>query len=351
MAAPTFTLIESIERQAASCAHIGSPLYAALLTGLAGDFLSGGITAELLEGVSAEPVHDAVPLRYLATAHRLALAGDAPELAECYPSCGGVWDGNDPSDRFLSVVAKHRGEFIRGLQRNVQTNEVGRAVVLAAGCSFLSERHGRPLRTFEIGSSAGLLSRWPHYAYDTGETRMGDRSSPVHFGPTWFEAPRPCLHPGIEVVDQAANDIAPIDVTTDEGRLTALSFLWPDQTERYERLDAAIGVAKHHPLRIDQGDAGEWLAARLTPPSPGDTTTVVFHAIVWQYLPSATKNTMTTALSAAGAAATPDTPLCWLRMEPATSEHADLRLTSWPGGRDEVLAHVGYHGASVRWKV
>jgi hypothetical protein len=44
-------------------------------------------------------------------------------------------------------------------------------------------------------------------------------------------------------------------------------------------------------------------------------------------------------------------------MEPATPDHADLRLTVWDGRAlpnpgepgDEVLAHVGYHGARVRW--
>jgi hypothetical protein len=59
---------------------------------------------------------------------------------------------------------------------------------------------------------------------------------------------------------------------------------------------------------------------------------------------------MRAALTHAGGRSTPEAPLAWLRMEPA-GEVADLRLTSWPGGRTEVLATCGYHGRPVRWAV
>lgn len=352
MPGSTFTLIEAIERQADSCAHIGSPLYASLLTGLAGDYLSGGLTAELLEGVSDQPVHDAVPLRYLATAHRLALGGSAPELAALYPSCGGAWHGGDVTDVFLSAVATHRGEFVRGLQRNVQTNEVGRAAVLAAGFSTIADRTGLPLRILELGGSAGLLSHWDRFGFSTGESSTGDPGSPLQFGPEWFERPAPHLHAGIQVVERASVDVSPIDVSTDDGRLSMLSFVWPDQLERFHRLDHAIAIARTHRLPVDESDAGDWLGKRLTRPATDGVATVVFHSIVWQYLPSGTKDAVRSALTTAGALATSGTPLHWLRMEPASKEHADLRLTSWTGGGDpveELLAHVGYHGAAVSW--
>ncbi|MFN8022262.1 MAG: DUF2332 domain-containing protein [Acidimicrobiales bacterium] len=348
-----FTVLESIERQAASCAHIGSPLYAALLTGLAGDLLSGGLTAELLDDVSDRPVHDAVPLRYLATAHRLALAGEAPELAACYPSCGGAWRGDDITDVFLGAVATHRGEFVRGLQRNVQTNEVARAAVLAAGFSCIADRHGLPMRTFELGGSAGLLSHWDRFGFDTGESRTGDEASVLQFGPEWYDTPPPHLHRGISVVDRASVDITPIDVTTDAGRLSMLSFVWPDQLERFERLDRAIGIARTHPLTVDTADAGDWLGERLAAEAPAGVATVVFHSIVWQYLPDRTKDVVRVSLREAGERSDRARPVFWLRMEPATREHADLRLTTWDRGSadgvDELLAHVGYHGAGVRW--
>ncbi len=349
MSAPTFTVLEAIERQAASCAHIGSPLYAQLLRGLAEDHRRGGLTAQLIEGISENPVHDAVPLRYLATVHRLALAGDAPELAAQYPSCGGSWLGDDLAPTFLAAVASHVDEVRAGLRRNVQTNEVGRAAALASGCSLVAERTGAVLRTLEIGASAGLLSRWPHMSFDTGQTVTGDPSSELRFGPEWFTTPAPHLVPGVRVVHQEANDISPIDVLTPAGELTALSFVWPDQDERRHRLATAIRIARAHPVHVEEGDAGTWLADRLAADAPDGTATIVFHSIVWQYLPSATKDRMRSALADAGTRSTSTATLHWLRMEPATAAHADLRLTTWPGGVEERLAEVGYHGADVRW--
>ena len=270
-----------------------------------------------------------------------------------------TWNGGDVTDVFLSVVATHRSTFVAGLQRTVQTNEVGRAVALTSGFSAVAARHGSRLRTFEIGASAGLLSRWPAFHVDSGESSTGPSNSRVQFGPDWFaDGPLPPLVASIEVVDRRACDIAPIDATTDDGRLTMLSFLWPDQLERFDRLRAALDIAAADPVTVDQGDAGEWLAAQLDGDAPVDTATVVFHSIVWQYLPAATKDAIRAALAHAGARATTERPLCWLRMEPANADHADLRLTTWTGSTgpdgdpvavEELLAHVGYHGAGVAW--
>ena len=69
------TIAMAFDLQAAQAERIGSPLYARLLEGLFADYNANGVTAELLEGVSDRPVHDALPLRYLATAHHLALRG------------------------------------------------------------------------------------------------------------------------------------------------------------------------------------------------------------------------------------------------------------------------------------
>ena len=107
-------------------------------------------------------------------------------------------------------------------------------------------------------------------------------------------------------------------------------------------------------MTIDRADAGAWVEERLTSPTTADAAsteevaTVVFHSIVLQYLPVESRHRMRDALHAAGAQATDDAPLAWLRMEPA-GESADLRLTSWPGGEEEVLATAGYHGGTIRW--
>lgn len=348
---PTFDVLESIERQAVSCDHIGSPLYGSLMRGFAADYRSSGITRELLEHASERPQHDGIPLRYIATGHRLALAGAAPQLARHFPSCGGAWDGSDITADFLDAVAAHRHDFVVGLTHQVQTNEVGRAVPLVCGLAHVQQRFGLPMRLLELGASAGLLSRAPWYRIDTGSSACGPEDSPVRFGSDWFATPPAQLPVRLDVCDQAAVDLSPIDVATNDGRLAIQSFVWPDQLERIERLRAALIVADAHPMHVERADAGAWLSRHVEAPLPAHTATVVFHTIVWQYLPAATRDHLRRTLTSAAAHATVQNPLCWLRMEPATPTHADLRLTVWPSGAEIHLADVGYHGHGLEWLV
>ncbi len=345
-------VVDALERQARSCAHLGSPIYAALLREIADDVRSGGATATVLEPVSERPVHDAVPLRLLAATHLLALRGDAPGLAERYPSCGGIWSGEALLPALCDAIGAHGERVTEGMHRNVQTNEIGRLAAIVAGLAEIAQRSGLPLRTLEVGASAGLLAMWPHAFVATGETSTGDPASPLHFDASWFEPPLPNLSTGLRAVEVTASDVAPIDVCTDDGRFLAESFVWPDQIARRGRLLAACALARQHGLHVEQADAGEWLARRLAGPLPDGVATVVYHSIVWQYLPPTTRRALRAALASAGATARPDAPLAWLRMEPATPQHADLRLNMWTGEQepaDVVLADVGYHGAPVRW--
>jgi hypothetical protein len=169
--------------------------------------------------------------------------------------------------------------------------------------------------------------------------------SPVRFHGAW-EGDPPVLTP-VEVVERHGCDIAPIDATTEEGRQTLRSFVWPDQGERLARLDAALAVAASHPVDLVAADAGDWVAGQLAAPVPGRVT-VVHHSIVLQYLSRPSLRTMRDALGRAGASATADAPVAWLRMEPA-GPVADIRLTMWPGGDEELLGTTGYHGPPVRW--
>lgn len=341
---PTFTVEQSIELQIAGCDSLGSPLYARLLREMLADHRAGGLTAELLDGRSERPVHDALPLRLLGAVHRIVLRGDAPELAALYPSAGGADDGSPLLERFAAVVRRHRDEVDAGMARTVQTNEVGRAAVLAGGFSLVAARFGLPLSLLELGGSAGLLTRWDGYHYVTPAASIGNPASPVRFDDVWA-VPPPLQD--VEVVSRRACDVAPIDATTEMGRETLLSFVWPDQHARFTRLRAALDVAAGWPVVIDRADAGEWLAARLPARAEG-VATVVYHSIVWQYLPPRTVGAVRSALAAAAQSASSSSPLAWLRMEPAGAV-ADLRLTTWPGGQEELLATAGYHGAGIEW--
>jgi hypothetical protein len=339
-------LVAAFEAQAQACAAAGSPLYGALLNGAAADLAAGGAVADVVADDDEEPYTSALALRFMGAVHRLVLEGRAPELAARYPTVGGVPERSDPVPLLLATVAEHRAELRQRLPAGVQTNEVGRSAVLVGGYARVAARCGLPLRLLEIGASAGLNLRFDHYHYDTGPGRFGDPTSPVRFQGVW-EGDPPDLSAPLQVAERRGCDRCPVDPTTEEGRITLLSYVWADQADRVARLEAAIEVARRVPASIERSDAAPWLEAHLAVPAPG-TATVVAHTIVVQYLTPQGRRRVLAAIEAAGAGAHDGAPVAWLRMEPA-GERAELRLTTWPGGHEELMASAGYHGRPIRW--
>lgn len=339
-------LREVLAFQRNSCADLGSMLYAQLLDGVIADVEAGGPCAAVLTPHAGDPFGSVLPLRFLGSVHRLVLDGRAPALAAHYPSAGGT-PGPRLVDDFLAAVAELRPEIEARLGHGVQTNEVGRAAALVGGFVEVARRSGLPLRALELGASAGLNLRWDRYWYDTGSSTLGDAACGVRFVGEWH-GERPRLDDvAVSVADRAGCDRSPVDPATEDGRLTLRSYLWPDMVTRRARLDAALEVAARVPAMVEASDLGEWLERRLAEPVPG-VATVVYHSIVWQYVDGPSRDRMRAALRLAGAAASADAPVAWLRLEPA-GPVADLRLTWWPGGEEQVLATSGYHGVPVYW--
>ena len=77
--------------------------------------------------------------------------------------------------------------------------------------------------------------------------------------------------------------------------------------------------------------------------------TVIYHSVMWLYVPEQERNRIESALRRAGEAAGPEAPLAWLRMEFVDEHEAGLFLDYWPGGASEQLARCHYHGTSVDW--
>lgn len=346
-------LTDVLAIQRAACEQAGSALYATVIDAMADDVRAGGVCAEILRPWAANAMADAIPLRFLAAVHALVLTGEAPELAAHYPSAGGT-DTGDPAPAFLVAVRAHRTRIEESMGLAVQTNEVGRATSLFGGFHTVARRTGLPLRQLEVGASAGLLLRWDRYGYrarpGAGDGLRWGPDDDLVFDDPWT-GDLPSVAEGLVVAERRGCDQAPIDPTTDAGATRLRSFLWPDQVERRARLDAAIEVARRHPVPVDEADAADWIEAQLAEPTPG-LATVVHHSIVLQYLPRDSFLRLRAAIEAAGARAVPDAPIHWLRMEPA-GDVADVRMSSWPGtdgGHDEeLLATTGYHGPPVTW--
>jgi hypothetical protein len=332
---------ELLRFQAAACGHLGSQLYADLLTRAADDFEAGGPTRSLLARHAGDPMGSFVVLRLMGAVHRLALEGAAPELAECYTE-----DAADPErtwSAFRAVLEEHAEELDASVERPVQTNEVGRCAALLPGFLAASASTGMRLRLLEVGASAGLNLRWDAYRYEADGFAWGPPDSPLRIS---FELTGGPLAPtGAVVAERRGCDAAPVDPQTEEGRLTMLAYVWPDQTIRLERMRAAIELARDLPAAIDRMPAPDWVAERLAEPSPG-LATVVYHSIVMQYLTEAERTAFEANVREAGERAGADAPLAWLSMEPAGG-WTEVRMTTWPGGEDRLLATAGYHGTPV----
>jgi hypothetical protein len=336
-------VVELLQWQEAGCRMSASPspFYAALLAHMAHSAERDGPVVGLLARTPLT-IESAGPLRLLGGVHRAVLDGDLPQLAAHWPG-----DTDAAWRELAAVLEAPPATVLDALERDPQTNEVGRSAALAAGLAEIARRTGLPVRLFEIGSSAGLNLRLDRYCYRAGGQEWGDAMSTVRFAGDAYEGVPP-FAVGASIVERRGCDVHPIDATTRDGRNRLLSYVWPDQVERQARLRAALEIAANVPVTIDTQSADDWVDACVHL-QPG-TVTVVAHSIMWQYLPAAVQQRVIATLDARGAAATPDAPLARLRLEPAPKVvYADLRLTSWPRGDDEVLATSGYHGPPVRW--
>jgi hypothetical protein len=318
-------LKQHLRFQADWCRKLGSPQYATLLELTEQDVEANGPCWRVLQGHGADPLGSVPALRFLGAVHRLVLE----EKAQWTP--------------FLETVETHAATLRQAMDRPVQTNEVQRCAALIGGFLIAAAETGLPLRTLEVGASAGLNLRWDHYRY---ESAWGNPQSPVHFKDVYSGKMPPFSIPA-RIMERRGCDRDPVDPCSLDGQLTLLSYTWPDQPDRLARLRGAFQIAQRVPAIVDRAGAVEWLPGWLAERRDG-LTTVVFHSIVMQYMPPEQRTEMRAILEDAGARASAGAPLAWLRMEPG-GDQTEVSLTMWPGGRERVLARSGFHGYPVEW--
>ncbi len=343
-------LARNFETQGSVCAQFGSAFYADLTARIATD-LEGCVRALFApwEGLSYEDqMGAAVTLRFLGALHDAALSGADPALTAAFPPDG---DAAAAWTAAKAAIGRDPGRFAAFMAHEPQTNEVRRSACLLPGFLTVAAETGLPLACLELGASAGLNQLWNRYCYDYdyGEIgAWGDPASPLTLTSEWT-GPAPPLDARLEVASSAACDRKPVDIAEPAERRRLKAYLWPDQTERLARFDAAAEMALAAGVQVEAADAVDWTLARAAPHA--GVATVIFHSIFWQYLDPRKQAALTDAIALHGEAATPDAPLAWLRMEPAPGRlmPIELRLTLWPGGETRRLAVVQAHGAWVNW--
>lgn len=339
-----------LREQAIGCDLGNSPLYEHLLNRSAEDVEAGGPVWAVLRGRADDPAGSALSLRFMAAVHRLVLEGGAPKLAALYPSVGGTGDPEGAWPAFRSTMEIEGDALSRLIELPCQTNEVGRSAALLGGFLLVARETGLPLRLLELGACAGLNLRWDHYRYEGAGAAWGDAQSPVRLL-DMFESPVPPLDGHPVVIERRGCDLSPLDPGNELDRLRLRSSIWADQVDRFRTLDGALEVAGRVPAEVDRGSAPDWLEEQLTHPSTG-TATVVFHSVLLQYLSDRERDRLIGTLQAKGQSADSRSPLAWLRMEPKDWRRREphrVRLTTWPGGEERVLARSGAHGRPVWW--
>ncbi len=337
--------------QAAACGRLGSP-FMQRLCGLFAERIAATneVFAHILSWPgNPGPRHDSVPLRLCGALHGLVLAGRDASLKQVYPP-------NRASDEALwtaveAAVLTHAPAILARLANPPQTNEVRRAAILLPGFLEIARRFpGRPLVASELGASAGLNMNWDRYRYRLGPLAWGTADSPVALQPEWRgTAPLPLSTP-LTVAARAGCDLNPLDGSREEDWLRLLSYVWADQADRLALTRAALGMLERFPAHVERADAVAWLKARLAAP-PAGAVHVVYHSIAWQYLPPPAQAAGAALLRSAGARATEAAGLACLRFEDDGAEPgAALRLTTWPGGAEHLLARADYHGRWVAWR-
>ncbi len=350
--AVTGEIAAHFEKQARACDALGSPFTARLCRLLPGLLDAATATGRRVLAWEGDPRADALALRLCGGLHRLVIEGSDPTLATAYPP-------NDAGDDALSAAVagaleRHDAALSAVLDSAPQTNEIARSAMLLPGFLTVARETGLPLALAEIGSSGGLNLLFDRFSYRYGDLLWGDPASPVRIEPE-LRSPTLPLAGRLAIHARQGCDIVPADISTTEGRLRLRSYVWADQTARLQRLDGAIAIARRHPIAVERADAAEFVERRIAA-RPAGAAFVLFHSIMWQYLPRETGESIRGLMEDAGVKATPEAPVAWLRMEPLDPKDrwATLSLTTWPGtthrgGETRHLARCDYHGRWIEW--
>ncbi len=316
-----------------------------LMDVLAGTWRADSALASLCAGFAGDigPAGASLPLRIAGGLHALVLSGRDDALAALYPPrrvsdtalATGVW----------AALARHEAFFADWMKSPPQTNEVRRSAVLIAAAHLLAARHPLDFVISELGASAGLNLMWDRYALRAGTTRLGPDDAALTLTPDWTgPAPRRAR---VIVAGRRGVDLNPLDPRDPAAALRLKAYLWPDQPERAALTGAAIAAQT---ATVDRADAIDWLETRLAP-ARDNHLHLIFHTIAWQYFPADAQKRGTALIEAAGARATPDRPLAWLRFEnDGHPPGAAITLRLWPGNHAVTLGRADFHGRWVDWQ-
>lgn len=342
----------------ASTAEPRAPLYAALCRAIAAD-------PAMYRLLHHAPEPQRRPVLLLAALHRLVLDDHRADLAAWFPTATSEPRRlDDPGlvPALRALVEDRSVELVELIAtRSTQTNEVGRCSLFLPVFGLLAAEVG-PIAHVDVGASAGLnlaVDRYDYVYEPGGEVRSDVHPSPVTLT-CGTRGPVPVPRSMPTVAARRGIDRDPIDVTDDEGARWLQACVWTDQRDRFDRLSAAIDIARSDPPTLRRGDA-----TALVGPSIEELVTsghpVVTNSWVLCYLTPAERAAYARRLDEIGAAI----DLTWVVAEspaetpelPAAPDLVGQHLTAlttvtWRGGRRTVRFHgtAHPHGYWLHWR-
>jgi len=296
-----------------------------------------------------------VPVNLFAAVHYLLLADPTEPLARFYPNlAGGRTATGDPVPEFLAFCADHSAE-VRELvaTRLPQTNEVGRASVLVAA---LGELPRGPRAHLDIGASAGLNLMLDRLAYSDGHGVLG--GSDLVLECTVRPEGRRLAEELPVITSRLGLDANPLDLTNPDDARWLEACVWPDQADRFVRLQRAIELFVADPAPLRRGDAVADLRSAVAALGPG--VPVVTTTWMLCYLDAGAQREFAAVLAGIGA----ERDLDWVWAESPSvvevlplpdalvgSDATLLGYSSWRDGRrtDRALAQCHPHGYWLTW--
>jgi hypothetical protein len=339
---------EAIQWQAEHAARAMAPCTGRVVMALKAVLETDTEVARRMRNWPGLTLEAAMPLRIAGGFHHLYLTGDAPELGPVY--AGEVADQAHVDAIVTALAGKFDARLAPWLDGPPQTNEAGRSASIMGGLLWLSQVLGPRFELNEIGASAGVNTMMERYFYDLGGTTVGPADSPMRIVPEWRGPPPPAG--AVEIVNIRGCDVTPVDLSDPEQALRLKAYVWAEVTERIGRIDAAIRLAGEKRPELVAQDAGDFVLEMLARPQQPGVSRVLYHSVMWQYLPPATRDLIRDAMAAAGEQATAEKPLAWVRLETNRQTFAhELSVKYWPGGDGEwtLLSNAHPHGAWVEW--
>ena len=341
------TLIQAFRDQSDTCARMGSPLMGRVLNILAQHWDADSALGRKMTAYQGDigPAGHSLPLRICGGLHALVLQERDAALTAAYPPR--MVDDATLEQAVLSALKTHEDFLIDWTTSPPQTNEVRRSAALIAMAHVALTHFDRPIVLSELGASGGLNLMWDRFALDTGTMTLGPDQPALTLTPDWNGPQPPMAAP--RIVDRMGVDLNPLNSRDPSDLLRLKAYLWPDQPHR---LALTQGAASVMDARVEKGDAIHWLESRLDA-TPKGHMHIIQHTVAWQYFPTPTQAQGTALIEAAGAQATPDSPVAWMQMETdgdtTGAVGAALTLRLWPGDLTLSLGRADFHGRWIIW--